>query len=133
MTIRPTPAVRAASTMAAVPPNVDGVICLVADLAVDAGAVDDRVAALEGLGQAVGADVETVACPARQDHGLVARLRQPGSQVTADEPRAAGDGDAHGCARSKTKPRTYGVRRASFVGTNPAAAAAWSHVERDWK
>ena len=61
--------------------NVDRVVGLVADLAVDPRAVDDGVAALEGLGQTVRADVEAVPGPSRQDHGLVA---------VAGEPRARG-------------------------------------------
>ena len=105
--------------------HVDRLVGLRADLAVDARAVRDRVAALEGGSERPGIDdvagddadprgvtdatrERPVVAPARECDDVVALGTERHRQVAPDEARAAGDRDAHDavtCAASPTGGR----------------------------
>ena len=74
--------------------DVDALVRLAADLTIDAGAMDDGLAALERLAECGGVgDVD--AGPPTDDHHLVAIGSKPGGEVAADEPRPAGYCHSH--------------------------------------
>ena len=75
--------------------DVDGLVGLVADLAVDPGAMDDGVAARERVGEARVAGLQPMAGPARDDDDVVTGVAESGRKVRPDEPGAAGDRDPH--------------------------------------
>ena len=133
MTMRSTPAARAASMIVAVPRTWTALVGLVADLAVDPGAVDDGFAASQRVGESLDTDIQSVSGAPRQDHRLMAARAQSIGEMPSDEAGPARDRDPHRGARTKTKPRAYGVSRTSSPRARPASAATRTQVSRDWK